>query len=147
MNTTQTVEQMQRLKLHGMAASYTTQLELPMHQQLEAHELIAQLVQAEMLNRNNERTNLYLKLAKLRLPAVPEHIECSTARNLTKQQLATLLQGHYITQGETVLITGSTGCGKSYLACALGYQACIQGYKTLYMNINRLIEKIILHKG
>lgn len=146
MNTTQTVEQLQRLKLHGMVASYTTQLELPVHQQLEAHELIAQLVQAEMLNRNNERTNLYLKLAKLRLPAVPEHIECSTARNLTKQQLATLLQGHYITQGETVLITGSTGCGKSYLACALGYQACIQGYKTLYMNINRLIEKITLAK-
>lgn len=146
MNTTQTVEQMQRLKLHGMVTSYTTQLELPVHQQLEAHELIAQLVQAEMLNRNNERTNLYLKLAKLRLPAVPEHIECSTARNLTKQQLATLLQGHYITQGETVLITGSTGCGKSYLACALGYQACIQGYKTLYMNINRLIEKITLAK-
>ncbi len=146
MNTTQTVEQMQRLKLHGMVASYTSQLELPVHQQLEAHELIAQLVQAEMLNRNNERTNLYLKLAKLRLPAVPEHIECSTARNLTKQQLATLLQGHYITQGETVLITGSTGCGKSYLACALGYQACIQGYKTLYMNINRLIEKITLAK-
>ena len=44
------------------------------------------------------------------------------------------------------LITGPTGCGKSYLACALGHQACTQGYKTLYMNMNRLIEKITLAK-
>ena len=146
MNTTQTLEQMKQLKLNGMTASYSAQLELPVHQQLEAHELIAQLVQAELLNRNNERTALYLKLARLRLPAVPEQIECAASRNLTKQQLATLMEGHYIRQAEPVLVTGATGCGKSYLACALGYQACIQGYKTLYMNMNRLIEKITLAK-
>jgi DNA replication protein DnaC len=146
MNTTQTLEQMKQLKLNGMTVSYSAQLELPVHQQLDAHELIAQLVQAELLNRNNERTALYLKLARLRLPAVPEQIACTASRNLTKQQLATLLEGHYIRQAEPVLITGATGCGKSYLACALGYQACIQGYKTLYLNMNRLIEKITLAK-
>ncbi len=146
MNTTQTLQQLQQLKLHGMAASYRTQLELPIHQQLETHELVAQLTQAEMLNRNNERTAYFLKLAKLRLPAMPEQIECSAARNLTKQQLSNLLEGQYIQSGETVLITGPTGCGKSYLACALGYQACIQGYKTQYLNMNRLIEKITLAK-
>lgn len=146
MNTTETLQQLQQLKLHGMAASYHTQLELPVHQQLEAHELIAQLTQSELLARNNERTTYFLKLAKLRLPAIPEHIECSVARNLTKQQLSNLLEGQYIRAGETVLITGPTGCGKSYLACGLGYQACIQGYKTQYMNMNRLIEKITLAK-
>ncbi len=146
MNTQQTLEQMQRLKFNGMAASYQSQLELPIHKQLEAHELIAQLVQAESLARVSERTTYYLKLAKLRLPAIPEHVECSTTRNFTKQQLAALLEGHYIKQGENVLITGATGCGKSYLACALGYQACLQGYKTTYLNMNRLIEKITLAK-
>jgi DNA replication protein DnaC len=146
MNTTETLQQLQQLKLQGMTNSYRSQLELPVHQQLEAHELIAQLVQAELLMRNNERTNYFLKLAKLRLPAMPEQIECSAARNLTKQQLVTLLEGQYIKSGETVLITGPTGCGKSYLACALGYQACIQGYKVLYLNMNRLIEKITLAK-
>lgn len=146
MNTTETLQQLQQLKLNGMAASYHTQLELPVHQQLEAHEMIAQLTQSELLARNNERTTYFLKLAKLRLPAMPEHIECSVARNLTKQQLSNLLEGHYIRSGETVLITGPTGCGKSYLACGLGYQACIQGYKVHYMNMNRLIEKITLAK-
>lgn len=146
MNTTETLQQMQQLRLQGMYQAYRSQIELPMDQQLEGHDLIAQLVQSEELNRANEKTTYYLKLAKLRIPATIEQIECSPARNLTKQQLATLAEGRYLMQGENVLITGSTGCGKSYLACALGHQACIQGYKTTYLNMNRLIEKINLSK-
>ena len=121
MNTTQTLEQMQALRLFGMHQSYRSQLELPMDQQLEGHDLVAQLLQSEQLNRNNEKTAYYLKLDKLRLPSTIDQIECSAPRNLTKQQLATLSEGHYLEQGENILITGATGCGKSYLACALGH--------------------------
>ena len=133
MNTTQTLEQMKQLRLQGMYHAYRSQLELPLDQQLDGHDLIAQLVQSEDLNRKNEKTAWYLKLAKLRLPATVEQIECSAARNLSKQQMATLIEGRYLQQGENVLITGATGCGKSYLACALGHQACLQGYKTSYL--------------
>jgi len=146
MNTNETLQQMQQLKFYGMQSAYCLQLQLPIHQQLEANELIGQLIQAESLSRNNERTAYYLKLAKLRLPATAEQIECSVARNFTKQQLATLLEGYYLKQGENILITGATGCGKSYLACALGHQACLQGHRTSYLNMNRLIEKITLTK-
>jgi DNA replication protein DnaC len=146
MNTTQTLVQMQQLRLSGMHLAYKSQLELPMDQQLEGHELIAYLLQSEELNRTNEKTAYYLKLAKLRLPATIEQIECSPGRNLTKQQLATLAEGRYLLQGENILITGATGCGKSYLACAFGHQACMQGYKTTYLNMNRLIEKVTLSK-
>lgn len=146
MNTTETLEQMQQLKLHGMYHAYRSQLELSMDQQLESHELIAQLVQSEQLNRMQEKTAYYLRLAKLRLPATLEQIECSAPRNLTKGQLAMLAEGRYLQQGENVLITGATGCGKSYLACALGHQACLQGHKTTYLGMNRLIEKITLSK-
>ena len=146
MNTTETLQQMQQLRLQGMYQTYRSQLELSMDQQLEGHDLIAQLVQSEQLSRASEKTAYYLRLAKLRLPATVEQIECSAARNLTKQQLATLIEGRYLQQGENILITGATGCGKSYLACALGHQACLQGYKTTYLNMNRLIEKITLSK-
>ena len=93
MDTNETLQQMQQLKFHGIQTSYSLQLELPIHQQLEAHELIAQLIQAELLSGNNERGNsYYLKLAKLRLPAIAEQVECSVVRNFTKQQLAALLR-------------------------------------------------------
>lgn len=146
MNNNQTVQQLNQLKLHGMASSYQAQLEILLHPQMEAHELIAHPAQSELLTRTNERTAYYLKLAKLKLNALPESIECSATRNITKQQLNTLLQGQYIQAGEPVLITGPTGSGKSYLACALAYQACILGYRTLYFNMNRFIEKIISAK-
>lgn len=146
MNTTETLSQMLEIRLQGMHRSYRAQLELPMDQQLDAHELIAQLVQSEQLHRTQEKTSYYLKLAKLRLPATAEQVECSAARNLTKQQLALLIEGRYLEQGENLLITGATGCGKSYLACALGHQACMLGYKTTYLNMNRLIEKVTLSK-
>jgi len=146
MNNNQIVHQLNQLKLHGMASSYQAQFEIPLHQQMEAHELIAHLVQSELLARTNERTAYYLKLAKLKLNALPESIECSSTKNITKQQLNTPLQGQYIQAGEPVLITGPTGSGKSYLACALAYQACILGYRTVYFNMNRFIEKIISAK-
>lgn len=146
MNTSETLNQLNELKLKGMTSAYQSQLELPMHQQLESHEMIAHLVQTELNSRVNERTSYYLKLAKLRIPATPEQIKCSATRNFTKQQLAYLLEGDYIKQGQPLLITGPTGCGKSFLACALAHQACQMGYRTLYFNMTRFIEKVVMSK-
>lgn len=146
MNTTQTLEQLRELKLSGMASSYSSQLELPLNQQLDAHELVGHMVQAETLHRSNEKTATYLKLAKLRLPATTQQIECSVARGLTKQQLSLLMEAGYIKAGEPLLITGATGSGKSFLACALGHHACTQGYRVAYLNMNRFTERIMLAK-
>src|ERR1017187_1131771 len=86
MNTTQTLEQMRELKLTGMLHSYQSQLELSINHQLEGHELIAHLLQAENLYRSNARLITLLHAAKLRFHAIPESIECSAARNLSKTQ-------------------------------------------------------------
>jgi hypothetical protein len=61
MNKTQSLEQMQELKLSGMASSYRSQLALPVNQQLEGHELLAYLLQAEKLHRGNDRMESLLK--------------------------------------------------------------------------------------
>ena len=133
---------MMELKLYGMAKSYETQLNQPAHQQPDGHTLVAMLTEAEAHSRVHQRTNLYLRLAKLRYLVHPEQIKCSTERNLTKEQLRFLGEVAFIDNAENVLITGATGCGKSYLACALGNRACTLGYKTLYYSMNRFIEII-----
>lgn len=145
-NTDQTLEQLKQLKLIGMAQAYGTTLALPTHELPTAHELMAQLVDAEQHSRTFQRTQMYLKLSNLRYDAVIEQIQCSPERNITRNQLLALADCSFLQRAENILITGPTGCGKSYLACAFGRQACTLGYKALYMGMNRFTEKISLAK-
>ncbi len=146
MNTSATLEQLKDLKLQGMARSYEALLQLPVHQHPESHTLIAQLAEAERQTRTQYKTQLYLKLSKLRYAGSLEELTYSASRNLAKEQVLQLADCSYIDRSENILISGATGSGKSFLACALGNQACVMGYKTLYLNLNRFTEKIMIAK-
>lgn len=143
MNTDQTIEQLQTLRLGGMALRYSAIADLPVHQLQNVHELVAGIVQAEIEHRDHAKTQKYLKASRLRYFAVPEEIMCTPERGITKEQILRLSDGQFIRRGENVLITGATGCGKSYLACALGRSACLLGYKTLYFSMNRFMDTLV----
>jgi DNA replication protein DnaC len=137
-----TLEQLQQLKLSGMAKRYEAILKQPVHQQPEPHTLIGLLTEAEAGYRVHQRTQIYLRLSRLRYNASPEQINCSPGRGITKEMLTALSDGTFIENAENLLITGATGCGKSYLACAMGRNACLLGHKTLYYAMNRFIEAL-----
>jgi len=141
-----TLQTMRQLKLQGMADSYQAACQLPINKLPDTHELIATMTDAEQLHRSNKKMSMYLRLSKVRYPATIQDIICNEKRNLTKTQLHTLADSAYIDRAENILITGATGCGKSYLACALVHQACVLGYRTLYFNLNRFIEQIAIAK-
>ena len=48
----------------------------------------------------------------------------------------------FIDRGENILITGATGCGKSFLASALGHQACSLGKKVAYYSLPKLLNTL-----
>ena len=142
-----TLETMKDLRLGGMAFSYEAILNLPVNQHPDNHQLIAQLIDSEQLYRSNKRMDLFMRLSKLRYNASLKDINYSTSRNLKKEHITKLADGAYMARGENILITGATGCGKSFLACALGHQACVLGKRTLYFNLNRFTEQITLAKA
>jgi DNA replication protein DnaC len=146
MNHQATLDQLQQLKLGGMVEAYSNILQLPVHQHANGHELLATLVEAESLHRQNKKSQQYLTLSKLRFDAVIQEIHCSPERNITADQLSVIASFNFIRIPQNILITGATGSGKSYLACAIGRQACHLGHKTLYLNMNRFIEKIATAK-
>lgn len=142
-----TVESMKAMKLLGMASSYEAAMQLPINQQPDKHEMIAAMMDAEQQLRDKKKMDMYIRLSKLRYKSTIQDIQCSESRNLSKSQLMTLADGGYIHRGENILITGATGCGKSYLGCALVHQGCVQGYRSLYFNLNRFTEQLAVAKA
>lgn len=146
MDTQTTFDQLTKLKLTGMARAYQSVLSMSVQDQPTINQLMARLVEAEIQERTNKRTDMFLRMSKLRYNAILEQVYCSTQRNLDKEKLFMIADCSFIDRSENILITGATGCGKSFLACAIGRQACSLGYKTLYFGINRLLDKITIAK-
>lgn len=146
MNNQSTLQALRRLKLTGMANHFEALTAMPAHQQPEAEVVLVQLVEAEEIYRTNRRTQLAITNARFRYQANVNEIVCSAERNLEKQMLANLVDCSFIDRGENIIITGATGCGKSYLASALGNQACMKGKKVAYFSLPKLLSKLTTNK-
>jgi len=104
--------------------------------------MLAMLVQAEIEYREHARTEKYLRYSKLRYHALPEDILCTSERGITREQALRLSDDTFIERGENVLITGATGCSKSFLACALGRSSCLLGFRTLHFSMNKFLDAL-----
>lgn len=102
---------------------------------------IALMLQAEEQERDQRKYKRLEHAASFRYRASLEEVKTDPARGVGKSQMPSLATGNYIQNGETVLITGATGCGKSFMGSALGQQACMQGYKVAYFNTQKLLLK------
>lgn len=131
--------QLRQLRLQGMLSTWTAMRETRQHHQLDFEQGLEMLLQAEQQDRTNRRFERLQKSAKFRYQATIEELSLDTSRGINTSQITDLTTGNYLKKGESVLITGSTGCGKSFLASALGHQACAQGNKVLYYNTQKLL--------
>lgn len=133
---------MRSLRLIGMADRYNAIMETPIHQRPDAVVILAQLVEAEELYRNNRRMLSAIKNARFRYQASLNDVIYSYQRNITREIITSLADCSFVDRGENIIITGATGCGKSYLASALGYQACTKGKRVAYFSLPKLLSKL-----
>jgi DNA replication protein DnaC len=145
--TQETLEKIKKLKLSGMARAYQTSLENNILSKLSADELITMLVEAEWDDRLNRNIERRLRNAKFRYQSSIENIDYEADRNLDRNQMMRFAECTYIGKQENILITGSTGIGKSHVATALGHQACTLGYKVYYANMAKLFSKLKMGKA
>lgn len=141
-----TLEKMKHLKLHGMHRAFTTTLD-PGSISYTNDELIAYLIDAEYDDRESRKVDRLIGTAKFRYRAFMEEITASSSRNIDKNTIGRLSSCDFISQKQNILITGSTGVGKSFIATAIGYKACTMGYKVMYFSINKLFSKLKMAKG
>lgn len=141
------LQKMKQMKLYGMARAFNTSLEGANTDHFTADEMVAFLVDSEWDDRNNRRIDRRIRGARFRYKANVEQIDFDIDRNLDKNLLNRFAECSFIDKAENILITGSTGIGKSYIASAIGNQACTLGYKVLYASTYKLFAQLKMAKA
>jgi DNA replication protein DnaC len=146
MNNNQTVEKLKQMRLGAMADLHLQQLKDNRISSITADEYLALLTDHQWEDRQNKKIQRLLKQAEFKQQASIADINYLQNRNLDKNMFDRLATLDFITRKENIIITGSSGVGKSYLGQALGHQACMMQYKTIYSNTARLLKKLKLSK-
>lgn len=142
----QTLEKMKRMRLQGMFRALQQTMETGKNEKFTADEMVVHLVNAEWDERYNKKMERSVMLAKFRYKASVEQISFEENR-IDKNQIIRLADCSFIKRKENIILTGSTGIGKSFVASALGYQACADGYKVLYQHSTKLFARLKLAKA
>lgn len=146
MNTT--LEQLRHLKLEGMATALAGQLTQSGLHTMSFEERLSLLVDAEVHQRDDKRKARLLKQAHLKYPqAFIEDLDTAQGRGVQRKDVMGLALGQWVQCGHSVLITGPTGAGKSWLACALAQYACRRGHSAYYQRVPRLAEELRIRHG
>jgi DNA replication protein DnaC len=124
-----------------MAGSWQALNETRRTHELSLTEGMEILLQAEQQQRANRRFERLHKNARFRYQASLEELIFDPLRGLDKALISSLATGEYLEKGDSILVTGSSGTGKSFLISALGAQACAQGYSVAYFNMQKLMVK------
>ena len=147
MNQTATMQKLEEMRLNGFIRAYRDMMSTGMNKDFTIDEVISHLVQAEWDERYNRKLYRLITQARFRYQANMEQIDYIEKRNLDKTIMLRLSSGDWMAKKQNLLITGSTGLGKSYLSSALGHQACQQGYKVLYRNCGKLFDEMKIAKA
>jgi DNA replication protein DnaC len=143
-----TLAQLRTLKLDGLAAGLEEQIAQAGMTALSFEERLALLVDRETHHRNDRKLVRLLKQARLKYgQATIEDIDTRPSRGVDRRAVMSLALGDWVDSGHSVLITGATGSGKSWLACALAQYACRRGKSALYQRVPRLQEELRIRHG
>lgn len=143
-----TLTQLRGLRLDGMVRAIEEQATSTAATALGFDDRLALLVQCEVAWRDSKRLARLLKAARLKVStACVEDIDWRASRTLDRSLVAALVGGDWIRNGQNLLITGSTGCGKTWLACALAHQGARSGFSVQYVRAARLFDELQVAHG
>ena len=142
-----TVTKMKQMNLNGMHNAFKTAIESGKTDHYTIDQFTSMLIDSEWDERHNRRIERSIKNARFHYKSNIESLNFEVSRNLDRTLILRLADCEFVAKNQNVLITGSTGVGKSFLGTALGYQACIEGFKVSYFNTSKLFAKLKIAKA
>jgi DNA replication protein DnaC len=143
----QTINKLHEMRLSTLARAYRDQSQDPAYAAMSFDERLSLLVDVEWDSRRiNKRTRLLRSANFSAHEANIIGIRYDADRALDRSKIEDLTRCAWIRDGLNVIITGSTGAGKSWLACALGVCACNNFYSVRYTRLPQLLDSLALAK-
>ena len=131
-----------RLHLKGVIEQLENYSADPSASELSHLEWLYGLLNAETARRDENALNRRLRDANIRhQDACMSNIDFTTPRGLSKSQLAELGTCDWIRSHQNCIITGMTGCGKTWIAGALANAACRQGLTARFVRVPRFLKE------
>ena len=148
MHIEQTIRQMREMRLSHMAESLEARMQHNEIKDLSPEELLSLLVEDEFTRRKERKLNRLIAKAGFKSAlACIENLKFSAARGLIKSQVTPYTHESWIHNAHSLVITGPTGTGKTFLAEAIGLRACQMEHPSRLIRYTKLFDEIEEAKG
>lgn len=140
-------EKLKGLRLPAMAEEYERQDRLDDIDSYNFNQRLTLLIDVESGSLHNNRIVRNIKNAKFsESQARLSLIRYDKERRLDKSLINEFSTNRYLKNQRNIIITGASGCGKSYLGNAFGINACEQGYRVKYVRLPDLLQELEFSK-
>jgi DNA replication protein DnaC len=135
-------ETLSKLKLFGMLDTLETRLAQATAGELGHVELLQSLCEDEAARRDATGLERRLRAARFEQSCLIEDFDFAFNAKIPASQIRDLNTLRFIEDGESVILHGPVGVGKSMIAQCLGHQACRRGYSVLFTKTSRLLADL-----
>ncbi len=130
------------LKLFGMLETLESRLAQASAGQLGHVELLGVLCGDEAARRDIAGLERRLKAARFEQSSTIEDFDFSFNPKIPAAQIRDLATLRFVDAGESVILHGPVGVGKSMIAQALGHAACRRGHSVCFAKTSRLLADL-----
>lgn len=134
--------QMKRLHLRNIAANLDEHLQQAAQLELSPLALLARLVEAEILARNERAAGKRISGADFPEVLRLETYDFKKQPSLNRAQVLDLAELAFLDKKQSVIWIGPSGVGKTHLAIALGVKACQSGYWVRFCRAYTLLTQL-----
>ena len=131
-----------RLKLTAIRDRLDGLLDEAVRQDLTLREALAYLCEAEIAHKDQRRISMGTNIAKFPFVRTLEAFDFDAQPSVDPKQIRELATSRWVANGDSVLLLGPPGVGKTHLAVALGREAVVRGFSVLYTTAMGLIGSL-----
>jgi len=136
------VPMLTRLKLTAIRDRLDTLLDEAARQELNLREALAFFCKAEVEHKDQRRIAMGLSIARFPAVRTLESFEYEAQPTVDSKQIRDLATSRWVANGDTILLQGPPGVGKTHLAIGLGREAISRGYSVLFTTAINLVANL-----